>query len=121
MATVPKKIASPAEERRLSSKEAHDLGQIIKERAKVLEAHAEEQVAGFMIETGVVALREQPSGIVAEHRVRAIDDIATIDDLLDHIEDQQRRYQTAVLSPQQSQDVVRILSTLRDSLRISLG
>lgn len=48
MATAPKKIASPAEERRLSSKEAHDLGQIIKERAKVLEAHAEEQATACL-------------------------------------------------------------------------
>lgn len=80
-----------------------------------------EQIAGFMIEIGLVSIRQQPSNIVAEHRVRAVADMTTIDGLLDHIEDQQRRYQTAVLSPQQSQDVVRILSTLRDSLRISLG
>lgn len=36
------------EGRKLSSKEAHDLGQIIKDRAKVLKAHAEEQAAACL-------------------------------------------------------------------------
>lgn len=34
--------------RKLSSKEAHDLGQIIKDRAKVLKSHAEEQAAACL-------------------------------------------------------------------------
>lgn len=35
----------PAIDRKLTSKEAHDLGMLIKDRAKVLKAHAEEQAA----------------------------------------------------------------------------
>ncbi len=38
----------PAVARKLSSKEAHDLGQIIKDRTKVLKAHAEEQAAACL-------------------------------------------------------------------------
>lgn len=38
----------PIPDRRLSSKEVHDLGQIIKDRAKVLKSHAEEQAAACL-------------------------------------------------------------------------
>lgn len=38
----------PAPSRKLSSKEVHDLGMLIKDRAKVLKAHAEEQAAACL-------------------------------------------------------------------------
>jgi hypothetical protein len=41
-------MTTKIEGRKLSSKESHDLGQIIKDRAKVLKAHAEEQAAACL-------------------------------------------------------------------------
>lgn len=48
MAKRQQQPQSVAITRQLSAKEAHDLGQIIKERSKVLEAHAEEQATACL-------------------------------------------------------------------------